>query len=548
MSIIVLSDSNDSINDVLGVEYIYEVPLYQRRYVWDEANWQTLWDDILAQEKIEPFEQEKGHFTGPIVTRCVDEEQNRYEVIDGQQRLTTLEIIFCVIRDLCSGLPDLNDQATIDDAEQHILYDSNGQRIPKLIPTTYDRSAFQQIVNKEYGKRIHEAFDENEKCLDEDEVEEITSEVFSQEQVSRSILDAYNHFYEEIRNHVQGDPNAASSLINTITSDLKLIHLTLGDTEQAEKVFESINATGRLLSEFDYLRNNLFLRSRKLGVNENGRFYRDIFYEDSEYWPFENESNYWDGEKLSLFLRAFVMARWNPKHFNEKDPKAFAEYRKYSKSLEDIYPEFADRIPYEFKELSKWASSYRKLRDDEPFNTFERFCKDLNLRDLDAFLLYIKHNHPDDLSEVCWLLQSYIVRRMLVLEDSAYSHTQIIEDSYKKIDCFFSFLVSSTRNFSKELLVQYLCNSERGWPSDANVQAAFSNVNSKNADFIAYMFYQMTGKEEKRYGQKPLNWGEYMCLSQKISDLLAQDDYEPSSPITLFSQIWPESSYFNTEP
>ena len=113
-------------------------------------------------------------------------------------------------------------------------------------------------------KGSHEAFDESEKCLDKNKVEEITSEVFSQKQVSRSILDAYNHFYEEIRNHVQGDPNAVSSLINTITSDFKLIHLTLGDTEQAEKVFESITATGRLLSNFDYLRNNLFPTIQKI--------------------------------------------------------------------------------------------------------------------------------------------------------------------------------------------------------------------------------------------------------------------------------------------
>ena len=55
------------------------------------------------------------------------------------------------------------------------------------------------------------------------------------------------------------------------------------------------------------------------------------------------------------------MARWNPKHFNEKDLKAFAEYRKYSKSLEEVYPEFGDRIPYEFKELSKWASLLSKV-------------------------------------------------------------------------------------------------------------------------------------------------------------------------------------------
>ncbi len=548
MSIIVLSDSNDSINDVLGVEYIYEVPLYQRRYVWNETNWQTLWDDILDQEKIDPAGQEEGHeghFTGPMVTRCVDEEQNRYEVIDGQQRLTTLEIIFCVIRDLCSGLSDLYDEATIDDAEQHVLYDPNDQRIPKLIPTKYDRSAFQGIVNKQYGQRIHEAFDENAKELNDDKLEEIISEVFDQKQISRSILDAYKYFYEEIRNHLQGNPDTtASSLINAITSDFKLIHLTLGDTEQAEKVFESINATGRLLSNFDYLRNNLFLRARKLGIDEeSGEFYRDLYYNDSNYWPFENESNYWDREKLESFLQAFLMARWNPECFKKEDVKSFEEYRKYSKSLEDECPRVEDRIPYEFKELSQWASSYRGLRADQNFNIHERFCKDLNLHDLDSFLLFINHNHEQELGEVCWSLRSYIVRRMLVLENAAHSHKQIIEDSYKAIDCFFSSVVSGAITFSKNSFAKCLHNSNGGWPDNKDVKTAFRNVNSKNADFIAYMFYQMTGTEEQQYGQEPLNWGKYMELSKEIADLLTQDD-EYNSPVTLFSHIWPEPFYF----
>ncbi|MYA56674.1 DUF262 domain-containing protein [Candidatus Poribacteria bacterium] len=71
----------------------YKIPIYQRRYVWNRKNWDNLWIDVKHRSS-------NGLFTGIIVTRLQDDpgDLEIYDVIDGQQRLTTFQIILCVIR------------------------------------------------------------------------------------------------------------------------------------------------------------------------------------------------------------------------------------------------------------------------------------------------------------------------------------------------------------------------------------------------------------------------------------------------------------------
>ena len=64
----------------------YRIPIYQRRYVWEDNNWRHLWTDIEAVVK---NVSEAKHFTGVIVIR---DEANTLEIVDGQQRLTTFQI------------------------------------------------------------------------------------------------------------------------------------------------------------------------------------------------------------------------------------------------------------------------------------------------------------------------------------------------------------------------------------------------------------------------------------------------------------------------
>ena len=534
---------SDRINSILGNdEYLFEVPLYQRRYVWDETNWNKLWEDIIEQVNIPPNQRGVGHFTGPIVTRIIDERaedrRQRFEVIDGQQRLTTLEIIFCVIRDLCSGVPSLENDSAVKAAKNHVMSSDDDH---KLTLTRYDRATFKKIVEGEYGQRIHSAFNVVHNCLDEVKLQEIRSELvellrLSEEGISDSILGVYNHFYEEIRNHIESDTKKVSGLLFTITSNFKLIHLSLVGTEDAERVFESINATGRMLSNFDYLRNNLFLRARKLGIDkEEKKFYRDIYYDDPEYWPFETD---WEAEKLGEFLEAFIEVTRPPECPKKENAEPFEEYLEYSKHLEKTYPKDEDKIPYEFKQLSEWADSYQKLQTHEDFASYKNFCEDLSLSNLDSFLLFVIHHddteNPWKLPYIVLILKSYIVRSLLVLEGVTCSHAEIKRECYKNIESFFNDAVAHHKGFDPESFVDFLRDNSPGIGDTQVLLALQADARNKNAEFIAYVLNRIHAVVSRH--PKTLIWAEHVDLIREIEGHLDK----PWQLTEKFNTLWPD--------
>ena len=75
-----------SFNDIIGNGKIYKVPDFQRDYSWDEDNWEDLWNDILTIDK-----NNESHYMGSIV--LLNKGDSSYQIIDGQQRFTTLSII-----------------------------------------------------------------------------------------------------------------------------------------------------------------------------------------------------------------------------------------------------------------------------------------------------------------------------------------------------------------------------------------------------------------------------------------------------------------------
>ncbi len=530
-----LQDVSNNIRTVLGLEFQYKVPLYQRRYVWEEANWEKLWSDILHQKSL-GFDT-SGHFTGPIVTLPIAGEQNQFEVIDGQQRLTTFQIIFCVIRDLWS-----TDSGLKEVSERNVKFGD----VHKFVPTHYDKDTFKKVVEGEYGAAIFDcaAFDANKGTLVPKRKEEARLKVFGEGRISPNILDAYDHFYEKIKTHLNEDRKQALILNNILESSFKLIHLTLGTPEQAERIFESINATGRMLSNFDYIRNHLFLRARELGINPEGKLYRDIYY--GLYWKFENTSNYWVPTKLKEFFRTFLMAVWNP-HLEEENDKLFEEYRAYS---EDLIPKFStnkDRIKHEFEQLSSYAKSYRQLIDADSTSEVgehRQFYKDLGIPSLDPFLLFVKHNYPCELTGlrgVCAILESYIVRRMFVEGSTKDSHEDIIEDSYTCIKGFFREAIKGPP-FSAKTLAESLKSK---WPDDSRVQDAFTESDSKDPNLIRYIFHRMeTFREEiENYNWSFPSLGKELELSEKMQEILNNQGVDGFS-ISDFNDLWQYPEFF----
>ena len=556
------------LNNFFGVDVQYQVPLYQRRYIWNEANWERLWRDILAQLDLELIEDAGGkfickelkkpedtlnltpdqenvrrHFTGIIVTRPIHEEAlERFEVIDGQQRLTTFQIILCVIRDIFQSA-NYDDQAADANAliaNKPAVAKRYSDATYKFIPTEYDKDEFEVVAKGKYGEPIPDAFDKESDRLDPNKLREIMSDVFSNsDDLSVNVLNAYNDFYEWIRIYMEKDFDykKLDDLLYIIKTQFTFAIISLERGDKSEEIFESLNATGQMLSEFDYLRNNLFLRARKLGGDSSGKLFRDIFYNDPNYWPFEEN---WDTQKLEAFLKAYLMATWNPECFKAENAKPFEEYRKYSKFLEKTHSSNKDRIQYEFTELSKWAESYQNLQIKQVFKDYKNFCDDLSFRDLDSFLLFIEHTNSGQLIDATKILESYIIRSLLVLEDETRSHADIKESCFETIESCFSRAVGTT--FCKNSFVNCLLSSNPEIDlGNSAVGDAFwetSVYKNKNAAFINYVLNRIIQRDPVM----PLgdfNWEMHQRLITDITERLSSTQYRPEL-IDNFNKVWPE--------
>ena len=499
-----LYEHSSVIDQLLGSNTHYRVPLYQRRYVWNEMNWDRLWKDILFQLQVKEQQEEEGHpthFMGPIVTRSIG--KKAYEVIDGQQRLATFQIILCVIRDLCNTQDDTQQSNLASAAAKYIVNDEDVLMDDPdceftFTPTKHDQSAFSLVTSKAYLQ--------NRANSDK-----------------HSILKAYNHFANLIQEYVGEniDYQKMRRLLRSITDRFSFIHITLrSEDEHPAKVFASINATGRKLSEFDYLRNDLFLRA----ANKAESFYEDC-------WDFEMDP-YWAEHRLNSFFRTFLMAKRGPDCF-KKDVKPFEVYQQYREELTT-----QQGIEYEFNELSCWAKSYKELQQDTDYLSYANFCRNLGLPDLDSLLLFLKHEHPTELSNVRMIIESYIIRRMLVLENAECNHAQIINESYDNIISFFLDVVTEVCTYTTTSFARFL--DEKGSPMDIEVIGAFEQANSKNANFIAYVIYKIASVESNvyEYEMPALNWGDHVALLTEIQGRLA----DPAGLNDVFNHLWPPLS------
>ena len=370
-----------TVSTLFGLNQQFEIPLFQRQYVWDEEyHWKPLWEDLedVSQRKLllEPGKQ-FVHFTGTIVVKqrsAFPGNLPKFEIIDGQQRLTTFQIILCVIRDICesNGYDDL-----AKDTRGYILNDkrlSNQDDKYKLIPGALNRESFMSLIDE----RISD----------------------SQGQIRK----AYDYFKPVIEAYVEGDQEKVKLLFNSLLDSFSLVQILINDDDEPERIFESLNATGEKLLEFDLLRNNLFLRS---GENKN-EFY-------SRYWQ-HFETPYWDpkdksGTSCEDFLQHFLMAKLG----SEKVKPEFYQYKRgYVPKLNAGYG-----IKHEFSELKRYSDVYTEMidcDDDSEIGHRMKFYHTFKLTVLHPFIMFLICDvgiSGDELTKVFDILESYTLRRML---------------------------------------------------------------------------------------------------------------------------------------
>ena len=124
----IFKPDNKTIEQIFGdTEAFYNMPIYQRPYAWDKERVEQLWYDILEAYKnnLQDKEIDKNYFLGSVV---VVDKGKYQDVVDGQQRLTTLTILFCTLRDI----PLFNDE----DDEYYLIQESIAKRNKKRLTLT----------------------------------------------------------------------------------------------------------------------------------------------------------------------------------------------------------------------------------------------------------------------------------------------------------------------------------------------------------------------------------------------------------------------------
>ena len=217
------------------------VPLFQRHYRWGEKGdkeWQDLWNDVARLALDRQYDSSARHFLGSIVVSRPHKSSSGLLVVDGQQRLITLSVLMCALRD-CGVTLSTSTRSRIDRA----LWLPKSSRVNvyrrlRVLPTEFDQEAYARIVAGEETERGH------------------------------LVTKAYDYFTKRIaelvRDEAEEDENytgvTAAMIAKTTLSGLECVLVQAERDDNAHRIFESLNNTGLPLTQADLIRNYVFLR------------------------------------------------------------------------------------------------------------------------------------------------------------------------------------------------------------------------------------------------------------------------------------------------
>jgi uncharacterized protein with ParB-like and HNH nuclease domain len=228
-----------SLNDILGNGKIYHVPQFQRDYSWDRDNWEDLWNDIEIAESTQ-----SAHYMGSIVLQ--NNGGKDYQIIDGQQRLTTLSILTLAVINAISQLIDRG--AEIDENRERIdllMRQYIGHKDPSSLK--YSSKLFLNENNDGFYQNRLLSFKSpiNVRKLSDSE---------------KLMWEAYLFFCSKVEAKLfSKSGEQLATFLNKVVGELMMfIQITVQDELNAYTVFETLNSRGVELTSTDLLKNYLF--------------------------------------------------------------------------------------------------------------------------------------------------------------------------------------------------------------------------------------------------------------------------------------------------
>lgn len=232
------------------------IPLYQRKYAWNvDPQLELLWEDIerIANRIDEDRMSVVPHFMGAMVIaqiKTFGKQVQAFEIIDGQQRLTTFSIFLAALRDIAGeGSSKYETELQKYLLNDGVMEHSEIERY-KLWPSLTDRKAFIEVIDAEA------------------ETDEIVPKQCDDGFVKRATL-AHEYFKNVIRKHVfvdgAYDEHQFETIFEALKEGLAIVSIELEGGDDPQTIFETLNSRGMDLSPGDLMRNFIFQRAKGMG-------------------------------------------------------------------------------------------------------------------------------------------------------------------------------------------------------------------------------------------------------------------------------------------
>lgn len=527
-----------------------EIPLFQRQYVWNqEHQWEPLWEDISRKfiDQIAGRENSPVHFLGAMV---LDQKQTptthvvKRQVIDGQQRLTTLQIFLAAFRDLATK-QNCDEIAT---ELQGFIFNKGMMADPdidkyKVWPTQADRPQFKNVISSGSPEELKSRYP-------------LVKKRFARQPEPRPrMVEAYLYFYQQLEELFVGtdaDPalDSARSLeerlelaFTALKTLLKVVVIDLDNDDDAQVIFETLNARGEPLLPADLLRNFIFLRAARSDKEPPIEQLYEKYWKkfDDGFWRKEVKQGRLKRPRSDLYIQHFLASKQTEdipiKHL-------FAEYKSWIERTAP-YPS----VEAELASLSSQGDDFRRIVEPQagdvlyPLVTFlDRF----DIRTAYPLLLHLLEEKlpASEWTKISTALESYLLRRAVC---------GLTTKNYNRV--FLGLTKTLQKDgTSAERIIQSLSDSKgesNEWPRDEAFRAAWNGGSAYQVLQSGRLVHLLRRLDNSYFSSKmetisisseltvehlmPQNWVEHWPLPDGSRGLTYDelDDVDPGDPIAI---------------
>lgn len=379
-----LQAGETTLNKLLNTSRQFIVPIFQRNYSWQKSQYEQLWFDILRASK---FKEKQNHFIGSIVYIDMGTPAGRPQqllLIDGQQRLTTISILLCAIKDYVQKFNLETKLINLAKIKNQFLYNSDeiDEDRYKLLLNVQDKETYIKLID---------------------------NTIFTVNKPATNIIKCYEFFYEHIEDFIKQDGQIDEIYAGIFK--LSLVSISLDkDSDNPQMIFESMNSTGKDLSQTDLLRNYLLM---DLTPEKQTRLYKTYWKPMEELFGEDIYKN--DVNKFDYFIRDFLTLKSDTGYIC-KINNVYENFKRYY--LDNNCEKFAV-----LKDLFTYAKYYACIdllqeKDDELKLYWQEFKK-LDSHVVYPFLLKLYDDYSrqilikEDFKKILQVVISYLWRRAI---------------------------------------------------------------------------------------------------------------------------------------